>query len=243
VSLTAASRDRTRDIPDHGQPADIIALTASRVASQAAPRAARARTDAFPKRFPSVSHAFPEPFLVTSTSTNPPFRIGPFLLGWAFPGLGHILSGNARRGVYAMSGVLLLFVTGVAVGGIDCVDRKEDWAWFIGQAGAGPIAFAVSYANDALLKTGSVAPMLEAPSFPSAARVTVSAFKGVGHANDFGTLLVCFAGLMNICVMLDAAVRAPASDAPTSGRRAGDSGRPATGAPATEAPEQTGGAS
>lgn len=151
-----------------------------------------------------------------------PFRPVSFLLGWVFPGLGHITSGNVRRGLYAMAGVLLLFVTGLAVGGLDCVDRTEDRLWFIGQAGSGPIAFAASYANDALLKSGSVAPMIEMPSLPRAPKVSVSAFKSIAHANDFGTLLVFLAGLMNVCVMLDAAVREPSSDAPISGRRASE---------------------
>lgn len=151
-----------------------------------------------------------------------PFRPVSFLLGWVFPGLGHIAAGNVRRGLYAMAGVLLLFVTGIAVGGLDCVDRNEDRLWFIGQAGSGPIAFAASYANDGLLKSGSAAPMVEMPSSQRGGKVTVSAFKSIAHANDFGTPLVFLAGLMNICVMLDAGVREPSSDAPVSGRRVGE---------------------
>lgn len=150
------------------------------------------------------------------------FRLGSFFFGWVFPGLGHITAGNAARGLYAMLGVMILFGSGLLVGGLDCVDRREDRLWFIVQAGAGPIAFAASYANDALLKSGSAAPMIEMPSYPGAPKVTVSAFKSVAHANDFGTLLIFLAGLLNVCVMLDAATREPGSDRPTSGRRAGD---------------------
>lgn len=157
-----------------------------------------------------------------------PFRIVPLFFGWLFPGLGHITSGNVQRGLYAMLGVMILFIGGLLVGGIDSVDRREDRLWFLGQAGAGPIAFGVSYANDALLKSGSAAPMIEMPSFPGAPKITVSAFKSIAHANDFGTLLVFLAGLLNVCVMLDAATREPGSDRPTSGRRAGDSARTGT---------------
>ena len=56
-----------------------------------------------------------------------------------------------------MSGVLFLFLSGILVGGIDAIDRKEDSLWFIAQAGCGPIAFATSYANDTLLKSGEAA--------------------------------------------------------------------------------------
>lgn len=57
----------------------------------------------------------------------------------------------------------------------------------------------------------------------------VSAFKGLAHANEFGTFLVFLAGLMNVCVLLDALVREPRSDATTSGRRAGDTATTAGG--------------
>ncbi len=58
----------------------------------------------------------------------------------------------------------------------------------------------------------------------------VSAFKGLAHANEFGTFLIFLAGLMNVCVLLDALVREPRSDAPTSGRRSGDAAAATGGA-------------
>ena len=154
--------------------------------------------------------------------TETTFRPLGAILGWVFPGLGHIASGNVRRGIYAMTGVLVLFLGGIAVGGVDCVDRTEDRLWFIGQAGCGPIAFAADYANTAFLKSGDAAPMIKMPTPPGAPEVAVSSFKGLAHANEFGTLFVFLAGLLNICVLLDAAVRAPASDGVQSGRRSGE---------------------
>lgn len=155
------------------------------------------------------------------------------IAGWVFPGLGHIVNGNVRRGIAAMAGVLLLFGTGVLVGGVDAVDRKEDSLWFIGQAACGPITFAADWANTAFLKSGSAAPMIPLP--PSVLNQTpqASAFKGLAHANEFGTFLAFLAGLMNACVILDALVRAPRSDRAMSGRRAEDvhSGFPNSGFP------------
>lgn len=158
----------------------------------------------------------------SSGDTQTTFRPLGALLGWIFPGLGHIVAGNTKRGVLAMAGVLFLFLTGILVGGIDSVDRTEDKLWFYAQAGCGPIAFATSFANDALLKSGDAAPMIEMPSPPGAPKVMASSFKGLAHANEFGTFLIFLAGLMNVCVLLDALVREPRSDAPTSGRRSGD---------------------
>ena len=145
-----------------------------------------------------------------------------------FPGLGHIAAGNVKRGVLAMSGVLFLFLSGILVGGIDAIDRKEDPLWFVAQAGCGPIAFATSYANDTLLKSGEAAPLVEMPSVQSMnqPKVYASSFKGLAHANEFGTLLVFLAGLLNVCVLLDAGARAPNSDGPTSGRRASEGAKP-----------------
>lgn len=157
-----------------------------------------------------------------ATNNDTTFRPLGAILGWVFPGLGHIAGGNAKRGFCAMAGVLVLFLGGLLVGGVDCVDRKEDRLWFFGQAGCGPIAFAASYANDALLKSGEAAPMIEMPSYPGQPEVFVSSYKGLAHANEFGTLFVFLAGLLNICVLLDATVRAPSSDAPSTGRRAGE---------------------
>lgn len=159
---------------------------------------------------------------MSAPQTDTTFRPLGAILGWVFPGLGHIASGNAKRGILAMSGVLVLFLGGILVGGVDCVDRKEDGLWFVGQAGCGPIAFVASYVNDTMLKTGSAAPMIEMPSLAGEPKIQVSSFKGLAHANEFGTLFVFLAGLLNLCVLLDAAVREPSSDRPTSGRRSGE---------------------
>jgi hypothetical protein len=155
------------------------------------------------------------------------FNLLPAVAGWVFPGVGQILLGERTRGLLAMAGVLLLFVGGLLVGGIDAVDKDEDRLWFLGQAGAGPIAFAASYANDALLKSGRVGTLLPTP--PSAASraepgtpPTVSSLKGLAHPNEFGTLMCFLAGLMNFIVILDALSRAPRER--TLGRRAEDQG-------------------
>lgn len=159
---------------------------------------------------------------VSAAHSDTTFRPVGAIVGWLFPGLGHIAAGNTKRGILAMSGVLMLFFGGILVGGVDCVDRREDGLWFVGQAGCGPIAFAASYANDSLLKSGAAAPMIEMPSLAGEPKNQVSSFKGLAHANEFGTLFVFLAGLLNVCVLLDAAVREPSSDRPSSGRRSGE---------------------
>ena len=63
-------------------------------------------------------------------------------LGWLLPGYGLIRLGHRRRGAWAMAAVLGLFASGLVIGGLDSVDRREDGLWFVMQAGAGPVAFA-----------------------------------------------------------------------------------------------------
>ncbi len=132
-------------------------------------------------------------------------------IGWLLPGLGQILIGHRRRGVYAMIGVLGLFFGGLFLGGIDCVDRREDALWFYAQAGAGPIAFGADYANSALLKTGRVGELVESPpAFGSRGPAPmVNSFKSVTVMNEVGTLYCALAGLMNLVVIMDALKRAP----------------------------------
>jgi hypothetical protein len=65
----------------------------------------------------------------------------------AFPGLGHFLFQGKLRGLCVCTGVLGLFAGGIFIGGIDVIDREEDTLWFYGQAGVGPLAFAVDYVH------------------------------------------------------------------------------------------------
>ncbi len=74
------------------------------------------------------------------------------LLGFVFPGAGHLYLRQTRRGVLASIGVLGLFLGGLLIGGIDVVDRKEDKWWFLGQALVGPMTFAVDYYHQNRLK-------------------------------------------------------------------------------------------
>ncbi len=62
-----------------------------------------------------------------------------------FPGAGHIALKQTARGLYIALGILGLFISGLLIGGIDAIDRREDFVWFIGQGLVGPLAFAVDY--------------------------------------------------------------------------------------------------
>ncbi|MCA9285361.1 MAG: hypothetical protein KDA22_09115 [Phycisphaerales bacterium] len=130
-------------------------------------------------------------------------------LAWLWPGLGHIARGERQRGILIMSGVLFLFLGGLLIGGIDAVDRREDALWFVAQAGCGPIAFVADMGNTALLKNGPPESMVSTPVGAASTNKggKVSKRKALAHVNEFGTLYIALAGLMNAVIVLDAGFR------------------------------------
>jgi hypothetical protein len=112
-------------------------------------------------------------------------------------------NGEIRRGGLVMLGVLGMFLAGVLVGGVDCVDRNEDFLWFLAQCGAGPVAFATDALNAFLVKSGRVGELLNTMQ-PDGSTAPISTFKGVGGVGDVGTLFTAMAGLMNVTAVLDA---------------------------------------
>lgn len=132
-----------------------------------------------------------------------------------FPGLGHVSLGEARRGVLIMVGVLGLFFGGLLIGGIDVVDRKEDFWWFVGQAGVGPVAFAVDWAHQSRFKVednrGGRRSALPDENPPNT--------KSLGHVNEIGALYAAVAGMLNLICVIDAVWHTPR-------RRAREGGAP-----------------
>jgi hypothetical protein len=134
-----------------------------------------------------------------STRSDEQFTPRAAFLAWLWPGLGHLSLGQRRRGALIMSGVLFLFASGVLVGGVDCVDRREDRLWFWAQALCGPIAFAVDLANQTLTK-----PLPADPDPANPQDLLRLRRKSLGRVNEMGTLYCALGGLMNLVVILDA---------------------------------------
>jgi len=148
---------------------------------------------------------------------------GAAVLGWLWPGAGHISLGERKRGLYIMAGVLLLFVSGLLIGGVNVVDRKDDRLWFIAQVFTGPVALAADYTNQRFLKT-----------LPPE---QLNATQSISHLNEIGKLYCALAGLMNLVAILDALHFTPRRAAPQSSaqRRASDRSSNADAADADDA--------
>lgn len=81
-----------------------------------------------------------------------PFQPVAALLAVVLPGLGHFYLGQTRRAILITAGVLGLFGTGVLIGGISCIDRRDNFVWFLGQALMGPLAIGLDHYHQTQLK-------------------------------------------------------------------------------------------
>jgi hypothetical protein len=146
------------------------------------------------------------------------------------PGLGHFVQRERVRGACVCAGVLGLFGTGLLVGGIDVVDRREDFPYFVGQAFVGPIAFAVDYAHQNHYKVlsnevvGRNTVTVLRSAYPGEMRrvsdgmgvmpdangqlppgdYTVPATKSISKINELGMLFGAIAGMVNVIAIIDA---------------------------------------
>ncbi len=132
--------------------------------------------------------------------SNPTPAISPLaaICAWLWPGLGHIMIGERKRGFGVMAGVLFLVISGLLIGGFNCVDRKEHRLWFVAQAGCGPIVLAADFINQSHVK-----------KIPPPRRYDTV---GLARVAEMGTLFIALAGLMNVVVILDALHFVPRTD-------------------------------
>ncbi|GJQ29369.1 MAG: hypothetical protein HBSAPP03_12530 [Phycisphaerae bacterium] len=145
----------------------------------------------------------------------PPSGFQPLaLLGAAiFPGLGHVLGKDPKRGACVALGVLGLFFGGILIGGIDVIDSKEDRVWFYGQALVGPVAFGVDYLHQSRFKVHAPGGVVRS-AYPTEGRDPTTGApvvggrppntKSIGKMNEIGTLFATIAGMMNLIAVIDA---------------------------------------
>lgn len=156
-------------------------------------------------------------------------KLEPFaaFLAFLLPGLGHLALGRPARAAWIFLGVMGLFFGGLFIGGIDAVDSKEDFWWFVGQAGVGPVAFAVDRAHQSWFKVADS----QAPHGVRSARPDEHprSRKSFAHPNEIGELYAAIAGMLNVICVLDCLWHRPRRlrAAPASGRRQTDAGAPA----------------
>ncbi len=102
-----------------------------------------------------------------------------------------------------MFGVLFLFGSGLLIGGMDSVDRRDDKLWFLAQILCGPIAIGADLVNQSIVKTLPPDWQQRYEQGDQDVRAKLRQ-KGLGHVNEMGTLYTALAGLMNLVAILDA---------------------------------------
>ena len=157
------------------------------------------------------------------------FNLVAGVLAVLVPGAGHVYLGQRLRGVIIGVGVLLLFLSGLFIGGLTVVDstsgRLENRISFYGQAMVGPVAIAVDRIHHARFKAydfgqrrvRSLNPgemMLPAgdPRNPNAFAVIMPAegdegppyVRAQGKVHEIGLLYTVLAGMLNFIVIIDA---------------------------------------
>jgi len=122
-------------------------------------------------------------------------------LAFAIPGLGHLTRGQPRRALFIFLGVMGLFLGGIFIGGIDVVDSKEDFWWFVGQAGVGPVAFLVDRVHQNAFKVADPKSPngLRSPNPDENPKIT----KSLAHPNEIGALYATIAGMLNVICVID----------------------------------------
>ena len=106
---------------------------------------------------------------------------------WLIPGLGHLVLGQIRKGLYFAGVTAFLLVTGLWICGWRTVSFDDNPFYYVGQFGSG-----VTWLLGSLLGTEKSFPRSDLPA----------------AWYDPGLLYVCVAGLLNLVMVLSALVGA-----------------------------------
>lgn len=133
------------------------------------------------------------------------------------PGLGHFVLGQRRKAILLAASIFGLIASGLFIGGLSVIDRRENRVWFMAQALNGPIVFAIDYVHQSHFKvrdTPNARPRTARPfearradglPIPATHGLHPPYVKSLGRVNEIGVLYVAIAGLLNLIAILDAA--------------------------------------
>lgn len=105
-------------------------------------------------------------------------------------------------------GITSLTLGGLLIGGLDVVDRREDRWWFVGQAGIGPMAWALDALNHHLASVNEPPVNARQDWFE---RNRAGRTRSLAHSNEIGSLWIVIAGMLNAIAIIDAFWHMPPS--------------------------------
>lgn len=118
------------------------------------------------------------------------------ILAWVFPGLGHWVLGHRRRARLIATGICIMYVSGLLIGGLDVVDRRGDRLWYYGQFLAGPVTPIIDVWRARHFT----------PDTPEAKVNHAFPTPSFSHTNEIPTLFTTIAGMLNLLAILDVLV-------------------------------------
>jgi hypothetical protein len=159
------------------------------------------------------------------------------LAGWIVPGGGYFLLGERVRGIIVLSCILLMFMSGLLIGGVRVIDvpgfddmgqktmvqaSGADRRTGVWSLRARPLAEIVNkpwfvgqvLAGPVALGAAKVSVEVSAPATPGTRISAVP--KSHARLFDIGTLYTAVAGMLNLITIIDSAARAGASRHPAS---------------------------
>jgi hypothetical protein len=127
---------------------------------------------------------------------------------WVFPGLGHAMSGELKRGAILAAVIGSMWIVGLWVGGISVIEARTTTGqvrpWFLGQMLIAP-SLVVEYTHDRYrAQTGGQEP--EPSRDPSHPTLYEPSY---GRPHEIGTLYTALAGLLNLLAVVDVIYRDP----------------------------------
>lgn len=159
-------------------------------------------------------------------ATPHPFVVA--LAAWGLPGLGYVLLGQRTRGITIGVTVVLLFVSGLLLGGVrslevPMVEREEVQAlrldgrkpritptlgdeirakpWFIAQFFNGPVGFVGAYFS-------AKASTIDPEAYDRDRSQVTSGVESHARVNEIAVLYTAVAGMLNLLAIIDSAHRA-----------------------------------
>ena len=168
-----------------------------------------------------------------SPPVKPPHPLIVALAGWALPGLGYALIGHRGRGITIGVTVVLLFVTGLLIGGVRAlevptIEREEVQALRLEAArnGGGRVPPVPTLGAEIRAKPWSIAQFFNGPvgfvggylsakastidrdTYLATGTIKTPGVESHARVNEIAVLYTAVAGMLNLLAIIDAAHRA-----------------------------------
>jgi len=169
-------------------------------------------------------------FLPDPATPRPPlWNLPAAIAAWVLPGLGHLMTGEVKRGIVLAVTIGSLWTAGLLVGGINVIQAKVQTApatastpaqyrvrpWFLGQMLTAP-SLVVEYTHDRYRAQYHGEDPTPDPDGPTLYEPSY------GRPYEIGTLYTALAGLLNLLAIVDVIYREPGRGASPASDSADD---------------------